>query len=313
MSGVVATFAHGTITQSASVALVGQAITSGQGIFEQQHGQVIYSEQGSLAPVLSFPISGQEITSAHGFVSLGTSGDDVTVHISGEEAEFSQNSVIQGPTLLVGSGFTSAAGSVTPSRDVPLTGSASTVSAGSVVVNQQADDTYIASASGSYSLSVSLPITGSAITSASGSLSTDHKEAQLITGLVHVSVRDGTIAPVTSKALTGQSITSAQQNLGAPGFAALTGSEATVSPGFLGRAYAITGQEITSATGTIVGLPGIVALVGESISVGQGTITPSGTQWDPKADPTTAWTRAPDNAAVWTRKPGVTTTWNRKT
>jgi hypothetical protein len=200
---------------------------------------------------------------------------------------------------------------MTPSSSLEaLAGSSSSSAAGIISPSQDSDDTFIASASGTAAPVFSKALTGSAITAAQGTITTGDKQEPLSSQFSLGQI--GTATPVISKALTGQSITSAVGNVGAPGFATLTGISTTVEQGFLGRAIAISGQEITSAQGTITAEKGQVALVGESMTVGQGTLTPSGTQWDPKADPTTAWTRAPDNAAVWTRKPGVTTTWNRK-
>jgi hypothetical protein len=317
MSGVASTSEIGSVTPSRSIALSGQVITCGQGILDDQRGQAFVAEQGSLSPGLVMSaLTGQAITSAQGSMSVSiTGGGDVTVHIDGVEAVFAQDTVVIGPTLLIGSSSTSAVGSVTPSRELALTGSAITSQAGSVAANQDAEDTYITSASGSPTLGTSKALTGSAITSGQGSITVSAQDkTEPISGhLIRILSQSGTATYSLSLPLSGQLITSAQQTVGAPGFAALTGSSLTVEQGFLGRALAISGQEITSAQGTIVGLPGFVALVGESVSVQQGTMTPTGTQWTPEDQPTTAWTPKASPNSSWTRKDGPSTSWNRKT
>jgi hypothetical protein len=316
--GIQATSAQGSVSSvGATIAVQGQSITVGQGTFEDQRGQAFFAEQGSLSPgIVMSALVGQAITSAQGTVAVSiTGGGGVTVHIDGVEAVFSQDTVVIGPTLLTGSSSTSAAGSVTPSSTLALTGSAITSGAGSVAANQEAEDTYITSASGSPTWGISKALTGSAITSGQGSVTASalDKTVPISGELIRILSQSGTATPSRSIPLSGQAITSALQTMGAPGFAALTGSSITVEQGFLGRALAISGQEITSAQGTIVGLPGLVALVGEGVSVQQGTMTPSGTQWIPEGQPTTTWTPPASPNSSWTRKDGPSTSWNRKT
>jgi hypothetical protein len=260
-------------------------------------------------------LTGQAITVGHGTVTYTpTSGGNVTVHISGVEATFLQGIVVIGPTLIAGSGATSAAGTVTPSGTVALTGSAITSSAGTVIPDLGVEDTYISSAQGSPAAVVSLPLTGSEVTTAQGTVtaSAQDQTAALNAVLVEVLVLHGTATPVLSLPLSGNSATFAQENMGAPGYAELTGSSITVEQGFLGREMAITGQEITSAQGSIVGLPGIVALVGQSVTVEQGGMVSTGTNWTDEPDPTTTWTPKASPNSAWTRKGGPSTGWNRK-
>jgi hypothetical protein len=317
MSGVVATSAAGSVGHGGVLReLTGQEITSGQGLFDNPHGVVTFSGQGSLSPVNNpTGISGQSITSAQGTLTPVQVGDDVTVNINAGEMEVVIAAGEVSPkTFPSGQASTSAAGTIVVSRELPLTGSAITSAINNLVSNQDADDTRIISSSGTAAPDCSKALVGSLITGSQGTVTTSDKESALNTGpIFRINSNPGTVVPNLSFALTGIALTCAQSNVGAPGFADLSGSSVSVEQGFFGRVYPLSGQEITGAQGTIIGLPGIVDLVGEGVSVQQGTLTPSGTQWDPKADPTTAWTRAPDNAAVWTRKPGVTTTWNRKT
>jgi hypothetical protein len=312
MSGVASTSAQGTATPGASVALSGQVITCGQGQFENQHGQVVFSGQGSVSVVYSFPLAGQQIDSASGSVSIGT-GDNVTVHISGQEANFAQESVVP-VGVLTGSESSSSAGTATPSTVLPLTGAAFSTGQGNVSASQGADDTYIASASGTAAGVHSIPLSGSAITSSQGTVTANDKQAPLDSGvLTRIVLSAGAAKPDRAILLTGSSITSAQYSIGAPGFAALTGASSTLEQGSFGMVQPLTGQEITSAQGTILGLPGLVALVGESATVQQGSMEPSGTQWIPEGQPTTTWTPPASPNSSWTRKDGPSTSWNRKT
>jgi hypothetical protein len=312
MSGVASTSAQGTATPGASVALSGQVITCGQGQFDTPHGQVIVSQQGSVSVVYTFTPVGQQIDSASGVVGLGA-GDDVTVHISGVESSFAQESLVP-VSGLTGLSSSSAAGTATPSTALPLTGSSFSTGQGNVSASQGADDTYIASAGGTPAGVHSIPLSGSAITSSQGTVTANDKQAPLDSGaLTKITLSAGTATPNRSILLSGSSITSAQYPVGAPGFASLTGSSLTIEQGFFGLVQPLTGQEITSAQGTIVGLPGLVALVGEGVSVQQGSMEPSGTQWIPEGQPTTTWTPPASPNSSWTRKDGPSTSWNRKT
>lgn len=312
MSGVASTSGIGDVTPSRSIALTGQVITASQESLEDQHGQVFFAEQGSVGlNLVMSPLTGQSITIGQGTISVATTGgDNVTVHISGVEASFFQDSVLIGPTLLTGSETTSAHGSVTYSSTVPLTGSESVLSTGVASTGQEAEDTFITSSAGTASPNLSQALTGSAITGEQGSVSTDAKEEPLFGG--EFSAADGTPLAVVSVSITGNSASLSQGAFGAPGGAALTGSSVTVEQGFLGRSYSLTGSEITSETGTIVGLPGIVALVGQYVSVEQGTLRSTGTNWSEEPDPTTTWTTKNQPSSSWTRKSGPGTTWNRK-
>jgi hypothetical protein len=314
--GIQATSAQGSVSSvGTAVAVQGQAITVGQGQFENQHGQVFFAQQGSLSPgIVMSALTGQDITSAQGTVTPSHTTGDITVNLNAGEMEIqsAQGTVVIGPVLLAGQSMTSAIGTMTPSSSLgALTGSSFSSAAGSVFVSQDADDTFISSASGAAATVITKALTGSEATVAQGTITTGDKQ-EVLSGRFS-SVEAGTASPVISVPVSGQEISSAQSNVGAPGYAELTGISTTVEQGFLGKALEISGQEITSAQGTVTAEKGLVGLVGESMTAGQGTMTPSGTQWNPQEDPTTAWTRAPDNAAVWTRKPGVTTTWNRKT
>lgn len=319
MSGVETTFEQGDVGHGGiSIVLSGQVISCGQGEFSPRHGEVAFFAQGTLIPSVSMaPLTGQAISTAQGTVTAEiTGGGGVTVHLSGVEAAFFQDSVVIGPTQLTGSATTSESGSVTPSWVAALTGSAITSQSGTITANQEAEDTYIASASGAASPSLDLPLTGQEITGAQGTFSVSAQDkTAAISGagdVIRILSEQGTATPNITMVLVGQVATLAQENVGAPGGAALTGASVTVQQGFLGRAFPISGQEITSAQGTIVGLPGIVALVGQSMTAETGTLRVTGTNWTEESEPTTTWTLTSNPDSSWTRKGSSSTTWNRK-
>jgi hypothetical protein len=313
MSGVASTSGIGDVTPSRSIALTGQVITCEQGYFDDQRGQAFFAEQGSLSPGITMAaLTGQAITVGQGSVTPEQTTGDITVHISGVEADFEQGAFIA-CQVLTGSSSTSAAGTVVPSNEKSLTGSAITSSAGTVVPNLAAEDTYIASAATSPTCGTSLPLTGSAVTVAQGSVSASaaDKTASLV-AFLSIHSGHGTLPGVISVALSGHASTFAQSNVGAPGFADLTGSSVSVGQGFLGKALAISGQEITSSQGDVEGVPGLVALVGESTTVEQGTLSSSGTDWDRPPEPSTTWVPTSNPNSAWVRKDGPSTSWNRK-
>jgi hypothetical protein len=317
MSGEASTSAAGSVTPSRTVSLLGQVITCGQGLFDNPHGVVAFVEQGALAPVNNpTSLSTQLITSATGTLTPAQSTGDLTVHIGGSQQITSDLGTITPSNPLSTQAVTSGHGVVTYSIERPLTGSEIAGSTGIVAANIADDDTYITSQGGTASPAISKILTGSEITTAQGGViaSAVDKTAGISGGpLFRIQSATGTATPNISKALLGKAITTAQNNMGAPGFAELSGSSITVSQGGLGRSFPLSGQEITSAQGTIVGLPGLVALVGESMTAGQGSMEPSGTQWTPEGQPTTTWTPPASPNSSWTRKDGPSTSWNRKT
>jgi hypothetical protein len=318
ISGLASTSAIGSVSHGGFASpLLGQVITLGQGLFDDQHGQVFISEQGSLAPVLTpTGITGQSITSAQGIVTPEQTTGDITVHLNSDE-QFIQSFVgsVLPDNYLSGQASTSAAGTATPVYTVDLVGTAFTASAGMLSSGIDADDTYILSVSGTTGVDQSFALLGQEITGGHGEISTTgsiDKEDSLF-GADMVAIETATVLPEISMALVGEGITSSQYNVSAPGIAELSGQAVLVEQGFFGRDVAITGSEATFAQGTIEGLPGIVALVGELLSVQQGSFTTDRTQWTTEEAPTTPWTPASGPTSSWTRRSGPGTTWNRKT
>jgi hypothetical protein len=277
ISGQASTSASGSVTPSASAALTGLVITASQESLDDSRGQVFFSAQGSLNPGLSLGISGQAITSAQGSVTVAdTGGDNVTVHISGVQASFSQGIFLNPVDMTPGQSATSAAGTVTPSSTVPLTGSASTLATGTVTPDLGTENSFIQSASGTASPEISKALTGSEITSAHGTISAAaNDETEAISG-PEITVEAGTVTPVPTIELTGQEITSDLGNFGAPGFVALTGQSVSVDQGNFGREYPLSGQGITSSAGTILPqnvAPGNLLLFNNLLTAQQGNVT----------------------------------------
>jgi hypothetical protein len=196
-----------------------------------------------------------------------------------------------------------------------------------VFSNVIAEETYIASAQGTQAPSSDVPLVGSSSTVSAGDVDTDDQSRSVAldaSSLTMVALDDAVVGPESSITIfdiidAGEGdvqdifIESAQENMGAPGEAALTGAESIVGQGYFGREHAITGQEITSGSGTILGVPGLVALVGSEISVQQGSVGDGNqTIWTEAEGSTTSWTESSSPSSAWTPKPGSSTTWTPK-
>jgi hypothetical protein len=319
ISGSAATSAIGSVSHGGFASpLSGQVITLGQGLFDDQSGQIFFSGQGTLAPVLTPPgITGQSITSAQGVVTVSQTTGNVTVHLNTDE-QFIQSFVgsVLPRNILSGQASTSAAGTATPLYTVDLVGSVFTASQGMLASGIDAEDTHILSSSGTADVVQTLALLGQEITGGHGTVSTTaiDKEDALF-GLELVAIETSSVLPSISIDLAGEGITASQFNVSAPGFAELSGQVVLVEQGFFGRELEISGAEITSAQGSVTGLPGIVALVGDEVSVQQGSLTAArpATQWTAESDPTTPWTPTSGPASSWTKRSDPSTPWTRKT
>lgn len=281
LTGQASTSAQGTVTAGGvdSPALSGQESTSALGIAFPDYsraltGSEITGSAGTITPQATVPFSGQASTSASGVMSA--SGFSVTAHLSGQEITSVQGDVDATP-ILTGLESTSATGTVVPSLDVALTGEGITSANGLMIVEQTAEDTFIASASGNTTIAVDVPLVGSAITTAQGTVTLNDGE-QGLTGSVSTS-DIGSVTVDVSCDLLGQEIASAQQSMGAPGFAALTGQSSTVEQGTLftdtDRTTAITGSAMTAAAGSLVANPR-QAMTSALVNSGIGTMGRSG-------------------------------------
>lgn len=159
---------------------------------------------------------------------------------------------------LNGQAVTASAGTLTPSLSLALTGSAATVSAGTLTPT------------------MALALSGVAATASAGTLTA--AESLSLTGEL-VTVSAGTITANTgsdvSAALTGQAVTVSAGTLGvtADGSAALTGSAVAASAGTLTSAVAVTlnGQDVTASAGTLTAVIA-AALSGQAVTVSAGTL-----------------------------------------
>lgn len=317
--GQSATLAQGVALVAVTIALIGSAIAVSQGaVSANSNGSValtgteITSAQQTIAPSWSQALTGSASTPAAGTLTLiinpstsagqaittgsGTvsaSGNSVTVNITGSESTFAQGNVQGGFAFLSGAESTSAAGTAVPSLTVAITGSESACAQGSVGPAQDADDTLITGGIGNTAPAMSLALIGAEIATAQGALTVTGDITLALTGEESTS-DTGTVSPDPFFDITGLQITSQQETLGAPGTAALTGSEITVTTGVVftteDRDVALTGAQMTAVDGitfasslafpTGLGIESLAQsigprgadLVGESISANQGFV-----------------------------------------
>lgn len=317
------TSGQGTVTASGgTIQLAGIASAVGQGdLFGSERGQQFTAQQGSITGNLTKnpdgvgdPYTGQVITSGQGTmvaqagqltligsaatISTGTvypSGNDVTVNITGMDVDFFTGFIVNGGQPLSGIAITGAQGAYVLSNTLPITGIGVTFGHGSVGVEQDAVDVFITSSHGNSLANADVPLTGSESASAQGTLTITGDITLALTGEVITSDLQ-TIEHGEEYALTGGLITSGQYPFGAPGYAALTGSQVVVQQNDLytndDRTYALIGQgmvisdgnAVTSylgfATGQVINVeqqgigPRTVDLVGEQIITRTGEVTP---------------------------------------
>lgn len=271
-----------TANTDGQVALIGSASTVSIGTVAPSWGQsitgiAITSGIGTVLPVINPSTSaGQVITTGAGTVT--PAGNNVTVNITGEEIESFTGVVMNGGQLLAGNAITSAAGTATPSNTCAITGIASSCAQGTIGVAQEADDTYITSSHGNALAAMDVAISGSAITSAAGSVGITGDVTTPLNGTESTSAA-GSIGFDQSFPITGLQINSAQYNVGAPGGAALTGSESTVIAGTIfttnDRDFALTGQQFTVGQGSAV-TSYLAFVAGQELDIQQQEIGPRG-------------------------------------
>lgn len=257
LTGAAVTVDQGSVTASldtggdVTVALTGSAITSAQQSITfttsmGATGQAITSADGTVTLTITpSQVVGQSSTIGHGAVSAV--GNDVTVNISGVEADFSIGTLEQAISA-VGSAINSAAGTLSPSYTRTLVGEQSTIGQGVIVSGQEADDTLMTGSQGTVVSSASVALVGSASTTAAGTLTVTGDLTLALTG--EASTADlGDISPDPFFDISGLEIVSAQQNIGAPGGATLSGTAITVSQGNIftttDREFALTGSSVS--------------------------------------------------------------------
>lgn len=234
--GQLLTSARGAVTYGLTVALVGLAITTGQ-------GTVVPTGANAAA------LSGAALTSAHGTLTQAPSSALTGTLIQGAQGGL----VARGRSLVA-----TSTGTMAPDAQIPLTGHTLTGSQGTVTAGlpnaPQLLGQALTSAQQSLTASLSQALTGSAGTSASGTLTPRN------TPLTH----------------TGQLLTSADGTLVAAGPTSVTvhisGVECTAEQGAVDSTPALTGEGLASGHGTLSPAEA-VALTGHAITVLQGAAT----------------------------------------
>jgi len=256
----VANFSSGTVAGSVDLPLSGSAATFAA---------------GTLTPNGQQPaLVGQAITSAAGVITA--LGADLTVNITGEEFEGFAGFVNAGGQAISGTESTSSAGTAAPVVSLPLAGIESATSAGVIAPAQGAVDTYIAFSSGSTFAAIAVALSGSEATGQQGTVTITGDAFIPLSGSESASAA-GTIIPEKDFALTGLSIASALQSVGAPGGAVLSGSESVVSAGDVfttnDRTFALTGQAVAVLDGLAV-TSYLAFATGQELTISQGDIGP---------------------------------------
>jgi hypothetical protein len=288
---------QGAVVLGLTLALVGSSIAVESGtITGGQHGQVVTISQGTLTPVqgVTVPLVGEASTSATGTLAprnemsaldgpaissaagtITAEGNAVTVNIGGEESTFFFG-LVGSAQYLMGSASVASQGSAVASLTLPISGEVSACSAGFLAAAQDAVDTRIDSGQGSAVGAFSLALTGTSLTGSQGTLTPTGDITLGLTGEASTASA-GTIGIEESYQITGSAITSASQTMGAPGRADLVGAESVVSAGEIhtddDRTYALVGQSITVADGSAV-TSYIAFFTPQTIAVGQQEIGP---------------------------------------
>jgi hypothetical protein len=332
-----------TITFGADAALSGQAITTAQGTVTppESSGQSFASSSGSVGARFTTGISSQVITVGQGTVTASLSGGGaLTIGLSGVEAEFLHTAgAIRAATALSGQASTTATGTVVGGiagdGGAQLNGAVATFQSGTLIPNLEADDTYIASGMTSAQIGISKALTGLASTSGHGSVVANATGQTAALFGRDLGVVQGTAAPGISSAITGSEAVFSQENMSAPGRVDLLGQSVLVEQGFFGRAYPLTGQEISvaddfmevsgfvplegdSSTGELytfvdLALPKTLALTGNVIGVEQGILGPvPSVEWIKRSDPDSMWTKPANPNSAWVKKDSPSSEWNKK-
>jgi hypothetical protein len=303
LTGEGATSTAGTVTalSDGTVTLTGSGITAAQqtivpDLSQAPEGQEAAVGRGTpLAGLRPTDITAPTIAAATGTVTA-VGGGDVTVHMSGEEAAAVAGSVGAGSQLLDGITVSMGRGTPLVGFSKPLVGEAFATQAGTVTSEQFADDTYIASGLGSVStLSSAVQLLGAGATAEYGELAVTGDDETALSGLSATFAAQSLVRSI-DLALTGGGITAAQQAMGAPGGATLTGLAVSVAAGETttsnDRTVALDGAGFAAGYGSPFASPlafpaglGLtlaqetigpinVALTGEAITSGQGVLTP---------------------------------------
>jgi hypothetical protein len=333
-----------TITFGDDVALSGQAITTEQGDVtpSDSRGQSFGSAVGSVGLVFTPTSLGSQLISiGQGTVTASLSGSGaLTLGLSGVEASFFHtHGAVKSATALSGQASTTQTGTIVGGiagdGGSQLEGAVATFQSGVLIPNLEADDTYIASGHGVVQRGISKAISGSAITSSQGSLAAFSGDVVSALEGHGLDVLNGSVIKSVSCPLVGVGALFSQQNMSAPGNVDLTGQVVSVDQGFFGRAYSLTGQEISAAddfmepsgfvpmvgdsstgeqyTFVDLALPKTLAITGNAMSMTQGILGPvPSVEWIKKDDPDSMWTKPANPNSAWVKKDSPSTGWVKK-
>lgn len=300
--GIAAQLSQGSLGLAVTIALVGALITSGQGVANPNSdgvvaltGSATTVSSGAVSPEWPQALSGSVVTSANGTLTLtlrptdislpaltasaGTvtaSGSGASAHLSGEEASFDTGSVGSGYQFISGLSVSGAQTAPSISVTLPLSGVEFTSSHGVVSPNQDAVDSLITSEIGNTTPSMAVSLSGSEIAGSQGTVSITGDAQIALTGSESTG-QTGAVVHEESFSLSGQSFSSVQYSVGAPGGASLSGAEIIVTAGVIhtdnDRTYAITGQAITAQDGAAV-VSSLAFAIGQQLDSGLQGIGP---------------------------------------
>ncbi len=276
--------AQGTTSPGISIALVGIALAVSVGSISPNNdgfvpltGSSVSTAQETIAPSWSQALTGSAGTGSAGTITLdlrptnivgqvltsasGTiiaSGDGVTVNISGVEATFFTGDVINGGQQTTSQVVTSTAGTASPVLELPLTGSSVTVEQGLTGPDQAADDVYATFSQGTPVSLFEVALEGAEFTSSVGDVAVTGDVTETLKGAESTAAA-GSLEYNKQEPLTGSVATFAQEPIGAPGFASLSGIEVTTTAGNVfttnDRDYALTGVSMTISEGSTFASP----------------------------------------------------------
>lgn len=232
---------------------------------------------GSVGPVNTQDITGEEATSAVGSVSAGGDVEQALTGVAGTSAVGSVSFTESGSVGLTGVAGTSAVDDVAPGTSSPLTGEEAAGAVGSVdnETKPALSGEGGTGAVGSVDNETEVPLTGVGATAAVGSVSVEGEAGAVLTG-VGATAEVGSVSFTESGSvgLTGVGGTSAEGDVGASNTQDLSGEEATAVEGSVSPALSvpITGEEATSAEGD-VGVQVSRAITGEEATAAVGNVS----------------------------------------
>lgn len=317
LSGQAITAQTGSVSKTVSILPVGQFTEVRQGVMFGKGRSIVSMTTGTAVPTPLIALSGQAIASSGGLVFPNNGG---TIPLVGTSATVTTGSVlipqsqaltglastasagtvgpVLTPTVSAGQVITSAMGSATASGSSPIDvhlsgveaqwsqgtvseahvvfGSSTPVQSGTLLssrslellgqqigmtinsmgIGQDPNDTRIDGQQTAPATSRTVPLAGTAITSAQGSVGLSNNVFQAITG-IGLSGSTGIAGVVGSVPLLGSEASALQSNLGAPGGATLVGQAVTMQQGTI-----FTTQDRA------------MALTGVSATVAHGGVSP---------------------------------------